>query len=59
MAHTRPWTEEERKREEAARRARVERDARRGVSRNLEDAVAHTRFARRFADAFRHRDHKR
>ena len=51
------WTREEVEREERAQRARVRRDAARGVSRNLEDAVAHTEFARRFAEAFR-RDEK-
>lgn len=50
----RGWTAEEVRREEAAERARVRRDAERGVSRNLEDAVAHTKFAVRFADAFKH-----
>jgi hypothetical protein len=49
----RTWTREEVEREERAQRARVRRDAARGVSRNLEDAVAHTEFARRFAEAFR------
>ena len=49
------WTPEEVEREERAERARVQRDAARGVSRNLEDAVRHTAFARRFAEAFRHR----
>ena len=53
----RAWTREEVEREEQAQRARVRRDAARGVSRNLEDAVAHTEFARRFAEAFR-RDEK-
>lgn len=48
------WTPEEIAREERAQRARVQRDAARGVSRNLEDAVAHTEFARRFAAAFKH-----
>jgi hypothetical protein len=47
------WTREEIEREEAAQRERVHRDAARGVSRNLEDAVAHTEFARRFAEAFK------
>ncbi len=50
----RTWTREETEREERAQRARVRRDAARGVSRNLEDAVAHTEFARRFAEAFEH-----
>lgn len=48
------WTREEEQREERAQRARVRRDAARGVTRNLEDAVAHTEFARRFAEAFEH-----
>ena len=48
----RPWTREEEEREERAQHARVRRDAARGVTRNLEDAVAHTEFARRFAEAF-------
>jgi len=49
----RHWTPEEVRREEDAQRARVRRDAARGVSKNLENAVAQTEFARRFADAFR------
>ncbi len=48
------WTAEEIEREERAQRARVRRDAARGVSRNLEETVAHTEFARRFAEAFEH-----
>jgi hypothetical protein len=48
------WTREEAEREERAQRARVRRDAARGVTRNLEEAVAHTEFARRFAEAFEH-----
>ena len=47
------WTPDEVKREEAAARARVRRDAARGVTKNLENAVAHTEFAKRFAEAFR------
>ena len=47
------WTRDEIERAEAAQRERVHRDAARGVSRNLEDAVAHTEFARRFAEAFK------
>lgn len=47
------WTPEEVRREEEAERARVRRDASRGVSQNLRDAVAHTAFAKRFADAFK------
>jgi len=46
------WTPDEVKREEAAERARVRRDAVRGVTKNLENAVAHTEFAKRFAEAF-------
>jgi hypothetical protein len=46
------WTPDEVKREEEAERARVRRDAARGVTKNLENAVAHTEFAKRFADAF-------
>jgi hypothetical protein len=46
------WTQDEIKREQAAERARVRRDAARGVSKNLENAVAHTEFAKRFAEAF-------
>jgi hypothetical protein len=46
------WTNEEVEREEAAERARVRRDAARGVTKNLENAVAHTEFAKRFAEAF-------
>jgi len=53
----RTLTREEVEREERAQRARVRRDAARGVSRNLEAAVAHAEFARRFAEAFR-RDQK-
>ena len=49
----RTWT-----REEGSTRPHLDSaDAARGVSRNLEDAVAHTEFARRFAEAFR-RDEK-
>jgi hypothetical protein len=46
------WTPDEVKREEEAQRARVRRDAARGVTKNLENAVAHTEFAKRFAEAF-------
>ena len=46
------WTPDEVRREEQAQRARVRRDATRGVTENLRDAVAHTEFAKRFADAF-------
>jgi hypothetical protein len=55
MAHTPrrgSWTQDEVKREQAAERARVQRDAARGVSKNLENTVAHTEFAKRFAEAF-------
>ncbi len=50
----REWTPDEIEREEKAQRARVLRDANRGVTRNLEEAVSHTEFARRFAEAFEH-----
>jgi hypothetical protein len=50
----RPWTPDEVRREELAQRERVRRDATRGTSRNLTDAVSHTEFARRFAEAFKH-----
>jgi hypothetical protein len=49
----RRWTPDEVRREEDAQRARVRRDAARGVSKNLENVVAHTEFAKRFAEAFR------
>jgi hypothetical protein len=49
----REWTPDEVHREEQAQRARVRRDAARGVTENLRDAVAHTEFAKRFADAFK------
>ena len=52
-SNRRPWTPEEVRREEHAERARVRRDGERGVSENLKDAVAHTEFAKRFADAFK------
>jgi hypothetical protein len=48
----RDWSPEEVRREEQAQRARVRRDAARGVTKNLESAVAHTEFAKRFAEAF-------
>jgi hypothetical protein len=48
----RVWTPEEVRREQEAQRARVRRDAARGVTKNLENAVAHTQFAKRFAEAF-------
>jgi hypothetical protein len=50
---SRKWTPDEIRREEQAQHARVRRDAARGVSKNLSDAVAHTEFAKRFADAFK------
>jgi hypothetical protein len=49
----RRWTDEEIRREEQAQQERVRRDGARGVSRNLSEAVAHTRFALKFADAFK------
>jgi pyruvate-formate lyase-activating enzyme len=49
----REWTADEVRREERAQRARVRRDAARGVTTNLSDAVAHTEFAKRFAEAFK------
>jgi hypothetical protein len=52
-ANERRWTPEEVQREEQAERARVRRDGARGVTENLKDAVAHTEFAKRFADAFK------
>ncbi len=48
-----PWTPEEVARNERVAQIRVERDRARGVSANLEEAVKLTRFANRFADAFR------
>jgi hypothetical protein len=51
----RGWTPDEIRREALAQRARVRRDAARGVTENLRDAVAHTEFAKRFASAFAHR----
>jgi hypothetical protein len=48
-----PWTPEEIAREERVAQLRVARDRKRGVSANLEDAVTLTRFANRFAEAFR------
>ena len=47
------WTNDEVRQEEAAERARVRRDAARGVTKNLENAVAHTESAKRFAEAFK------
>lgn len=48
-----PWTPEEIARNERVAQARVARDRKRGISANLEDGVALTRFANRFAEAFR------
>jgi len=48
------WTPEEIARNEQVARARVARDRKRGVSANLDETVALTRFANRFAEAFRH-----
>ncbi len=48
-----PWTPEEIARNERVTKIRVQRDRARGVSANLEDVVAQTRFANRFAEAFR------
>jgi hypothetical protein len=49
----RPWTAEEIARNERANKAQVARDRERGVSANLEEAVALSRFANRFSEAFR------
>jgi hypothetical protein len=49
-----PWTAEEIARNERAIRAQVMRDRARGVSVNLEETVALTRFANKFSEAFRH-----
>lgn len=48
-----PWTPEEIARNERVARIRVERDRARGVSANLEETVALTRFANRVAKAFK------
>jgi len=48
-----PWTAEEIARNERVTKIRVQRDRARGVSANLEDVVVQTRFANRFAEAFR------
>jgi hypothetical protein len=48
-----PWTPEEIARNERVAKMRVERDRARGVSANLEDTVKLTRFANRFAEAFK------
>jgi len=47
-----PWTAEEIARNERVARMRVERDRARGVSVNLAETVALTRFANRLAEAF-------
>ncbi|HVA20149.1 MAG TPA: hypothetical protein VMU55_08235 [Solirubrobacteraceae bacterium] len=49
-----PWTPEEIARNERVAQIRVREDRKRGVSANLEDLVKLTRFANRFAEAFRH-----
>jgi len=49
-----PWTTEEIARNERANQAQVAHDRARGVSANLEEAVALSRFANRFSEAFRH-----
>ncbi len=48
-----PWTPEEIERNERVAKIRVQRDRARGMSANLEDVVALSRFANRFAEAFR------
>jgi hypothetical protein len=48
-----PWTPEEIARNERVAQLRVKRDRARGVSANLEETVALTRFANRFAEAFK------
>lgn len=48
-----PWTPDEIARNERVNKLRVERDRARGVSANLEDVVVLTRFANRFAEAFK------
>jgi hypothetical protein len=47
------WTPDEIARNERVARLRVKRDRARGVSANLEETVALTRFANRFAEAFK------
>jgi hypothetical protein len=47
------WTREEVERNERVAKARAARDRKRGIQVNLEDGVALTRFANRFAEAFR------
>ncbi len=49
-----PWTAEEVARNERANQAQVAHDRARGVSANLEEAFALSRFANRFSEAFRH-----
>jgi len=49
-----PWTAAEIARNERANQAQVAHDRARGVSANLEEAVALSRFANRFSEAFRH-----
>lgn len=49
-----PWTAEEIARNERANKAQVAHDRARGVSSNLEEAVALSKFANRFSKAFRH-----
>jgi hypothetical protein len=49
-----PWTAAEIARNERADKAQVAHDRARGVSANLEQAVALSRFANRFSEAFRH-----
>lgn len=49
-----PWTPQEIARNERVAQARVKRDNKRGASANLEESIALTRFANRFAEAFRH-----
>jgi hypothetical protein len=49
-----PWTAEEIARSERANKAQVAHDRARGVSANLEEAVALSTFANRFSEAFRH-----
>jgi hypothetical protein len=49
-----PWTAEEIARNERVTAARVARNRKRGPSANLREGIALTRFANRFARAFRH-----
>jgi len=48
-----PWTAEEIARNERVANLRVQRDRERGVSANLEETVKLTRFANKFAEAFK------